>query len=154
SSAQLSDVLQAVEWAVENREQLAIDALSISLSDSSTHAGFCDADEPVAAQVFASARAAGIAVVAAAGNAGRADGIAFPACLTDVVAAGMVYAAGGGASAWSEAGCEDHLVGPDRVPCASNSSPALSLLAPGVRWITQVPGGGSTSSFSGTSAAT
>jgi subtilisin-like proprotein convertase family protein len=39
------------------------------------------------------------------------------------------------------------------VPCASNTGPALSVLAPGVGWTTTVEGGGQTSGFSGTSAA-
>lgn len=153
-SARASDVLAAVDWAVANRQRLAIDVVNLSLSDESASTGFCDADDPAGAAVFRAARRAGMAVVAAAGNDGQADAVSWPACLSDVSAVGMVYSSSVGPTAWGgSAGCEDGQTGPDVVPCASNAGSALSFLAPGVRWAAPAAGGGRTASFSGTSAA-
>jgi hypothetical protein len=66
----------------------------------------------------------------------------------------MVYPASMGSVSWGGASsCRDASSAPDVVPCASNTGPSLALLAPGVSWSTAVPGGGRTSTFSGTSAA-
>jgi hypothetical protein len=154
TSASFSDVLAAVDWAVANRERFHIDVLNLSLADDSAHSGFCDREDPASALAFSAARAAGIAVVAAAGNAGKADALAWPACFSDVAAVGMVYSASIGRGSWGgEAACEDPATAADVVPCASNAGSALAMLAPGVRWATDTPGGGRTTSFSGTSAA-
>ncbi|HKC24406.1 MAG TPA: S8 family serine peptidase [Thermoanaerobaculia bacterium] len=154
STATFSDVLAAVDWSITNAERFGIDVVNLSLADDTTHAAFCDAEDPAGAAVFAAARRAGLAVVAAAGNGGRADGLSWPACLSDVAAVGMVYSSSIGSATWGgAAGCEDAVTGADLVPCASNSGAALSLLAPGVRWQTDVPGGARLASFSGTSAA-
>lgn len=149
-----SDVLAAVDWAITKRDPLRIDAINISLADERVRSGFCDTEDPAAAALFASARAAGVAVVVAAGNDGKLDGVSWPACFSDVAAVGMVYSASVGPTSWGGmAACQDFFSGADVVPCASNSGSALSFLAPGVRWATPTVGGGRSSSFSGTSAA-
>ena len=154
TSALASDVLAAVEWALDRRRELGIEVLNVSLSDDRVRPGFCDAEDPVSASVFARARAEGVSVVAASGNTGRADGVSWPACHADVVSVGMVYSVGQGPTSWDgEAGCADPYTGPDVVPCASNGGPALSLLAPGVRWSAPMAGGGRRTTFTGTSAA-
>jgi hypothetical protein len=154
AGALASDVLAAVEWALERREELRIDVLNLSLSDDRARPGFCDAEDPVAAEVFARARSAGLAVVAASGNSGHPDALAWPACHSDVVSVGMVYSAAQGPTSWAGAAdCTDAATGPDVVPCASNGSRGLSLLAPGVRWVVPTAGGGRKTTFSGTSAA-
>ncbi len=154
-AARASNVLAAVEWAVANAAATNVDAINLSLADDAPHAGFCDADDPAGAAVFAAARAAGISVAAAAGNEGRTAGLPWPACLSGVVSVGMVYSLASGSVQWGgAASCTDTLTGPDVVPCASNTGSALSVLAPGVGWTTTAEGGGQTSSFSGTSAAT
>jgi hypothetical protein len=153
-AATLSDVLAAVDWTVSNARRLKIDVINLSLADDTLHAGFCDNDEPASARIFASARRAGLAVVAASGNGGRADALAWPACLSDVAAVGMVYSSSIGPASWGgDAGCADAVTGADQVPCASNAGRALAFLAPGVRWQTDTPGGLHTATFSGTSAA-
>lgn len=152
--AMFSDVLAAVEWAVEHRDALHIEAINLSLSGEALRTGFCDAEDPLSAAAFTSARQAGVAVLAAAGNEGRPDGIAWPGCFSDVTAIGMVYSGSVGGVTWDGvASCLDRYTGADIVPCASNSGSALGLLAPGVRWVTTAPGGAVTQSFSGTSAA-
>lgn len=154
SSALASDVLAAVDWALERRRDLGIEVLNVSLADDRARPGFCDAEDPVSASVFARARAEGLSVVAASGNSGHADGISWPACLSDVVSVGMVYSAGQGPTSWDgESACADPFTGPDVVPCSSNGGRALSLLAPGVRWSAPMAGGGRRTSFTGTSAA-
>lgn len=154
SAALASDVLAAVDWALERRSALGLEVLNLSLADGRVRAGFCDDEDPVSARLFARARAEGLIVVASSGNAGFASSISWPACHSDVVSVGMVYAAGQGPQAWDgDAECTDTYTGPDVVPCTSNGGPALSLLAPGVRWLAPTSGGGRFTTFSGTSAA-
>ncbi len=154
SGAWASDVLAAVDWAVEHRAELRIDVLNLSLADERARPGFCDDEDPVSAQLFARARAEGVAVVAASGNSGQRDGLSWPACHSDVFSVGMVYSVGQGPTSWNgDAQCTDPVTGPDLVPCSSNAGPALSVLAPGVRWLVPAAGGGRRTTFSGTSAA-
>lgn len=149
-----SDVLAAVDWALERRADLGIEVLNISLADDRVRSGFCDSEDPVSAGLFARARAEGLAVVAASGNSGQIESLSWPACHSDVVSVGMVYSAGQGPVTWDGAAeCSDAVTGPDVVPCVSNGGPALSLLAPGIRWVAPTAGGGRRTTFSGTSAA-
>lgn len=149
-----SDVLAAVDWALEKREALGIEVLNLSLADDRVRAGFCDSEDPVSATLFARARAEGLAVVAASGNSGQIASLSWPACHSDVVSVGMVYSAAQGPTSWDgTAECSDPVTGPDVVPCISNAGPALSILAPGIRWIAPTAGGGRRTTFSGTSAA-
>jgi len=153
-SARASDVLAAVEWAVAHAPRTDLDAINLSLADDVPHAGFCDAEDPAGAAVFAAARAAGLSVAAASGNEGRTAGLPWPACLSSVASVGMVYSQSSGPVQWGgAAGCTDATTGPDVIPCASNAGSGLSVLAPGVGWTTTAQGGGQTSAFSGTSAA-
>lgn len=154
AGALTSDVLAAVDWALERREQLGIEVLNLSLADDRVRSGFCDSEDPVSARLFARARAEGLAVVAASGNSGQSASLSWPACHSDVVSVGMVYSAAQGPNSWTGAsGCSDLVTGPDVIPCISNVGPALSILAPGVRWVAPTAGGGRRTSFSGTSAA-
>jgi hypothetical protein len=153
-SARASDVLASVDWVVSNRDAWNVEAINLSLADDTSHRAFCDTEDPAGAAAFAAARAAGLAVVAAAGNDGKTSGLPWPACFSNVAAVGMVYSASAGSVAWGgPASCEDTLTGPDVVPCASTSGTGLSFLAPGVGWTTTATGGGRTAIFSGTSAA-
>ncbi len=153
-TARASDVLAAVDWAVAFAPGSDLEAINLSLADDTPRTGFCDGEDPAGAAVFASARAAGLSVVAAAGNDGRTTGLPWPGCLSSVGSVGMVYSLANGPVQWGgTAACTDLATGPDVVPCASNSGSALSLLAPGVGWTTTAEGGGQTSGFSGTSAA-
>lgn len=153
-AALMSDVLSAVDWAVSHRDPLRIEVVNLSLADDRSRPGFCDSEEPASAAVFDAARAAGVTVVAAAGNGGGTDGVAWPACLSSVAAVGMVYSASVGPTVWgAPSTCRDPITAADAVPCASNSGSAVSVLAPGYGWVTQAAGGGVTR-FSGTSAAT
>jgi subtilisin-like proprotein convertase family protein len=153
-TARASDVLAAVDWAVSYAPGHDLDAINLSLADDSLHAGFCDSEDPASGAVFASARTAGLSVVAAAGNDGKTTGLPWPACLSTVASVGMVYSEASGPVMWGGvASCTDSVTGPDVVPCASNTGSALAALAPGVDWTTTTAGGGQSSGFSGTSAA-
>jgi Subtilase family/Proprotein convertase P-domain len=153
-SARASDVLASLDWVLSNREVWNVEAINLSLADDTSHRAFCDTEDPAGASTFAAARAAGLAVVVAAGNDGKTSGLPWPACFSNVAAVGMVYSASTGSVAWGgSASCEDALTGPDVVPCASTSGTGLSILAPGVGWTTTAAGGGRTAIFSGTSAA-
>ncbi len=70
-TAHASDVLAAVDWAVAHAPGSDLEALNLSLADDAPQQGFCDGDDPAGAAVFASAREAGLTVVAAAGNDGQ-----------------------------------------------------------------------------------
>lgn len=154
SSAAFSDVMAAVDHAITNRDRFRLDAVNLSLADLRWRSGYCDAEDPAAAALFAKAREAGLAVVVASGNDAKSGALAWPACFSDVTSVGMVYSAAVGATSWGGiASCTDLVTGPDVIPCASNSGTGLSLLAPGVRWVTPKAGGGRLSLFSGTSAA-
>ncbi len=134
STARASDVLAAVDWAVAHAPGSDLEAINLSLADDAPQKGFCDADDPAGVAVFASARDAGLVVVAAAGNDGKTDGLPWPACLSSVASVGMVYSLSNGPVQWGgAAGCSDLVTGPDVIPCASNTGSALALLAPGRR---------------------
>ena len=153
-SSSYSGILAALDWAISHKDTYGIEAINLSLADDRLRTGFCDGEDAASASLFAAARAAGIAVVAAAGNDGKTTGLPWPACMSDVTSVGMVYSAYVGPVAWGGAApCSDSFTGPDIVPCASNTGSGLSLFAPGFGWTTAALGGGQASTFSGTSAA-
>ncbi len=124
------DLLRAMEfvhtrWAAEYH--IAVVNLSLGLVDAGgvaityDSARACAEENPALAWMVATLRNDGIAVVAAAGD-GRFDGrIALPACLPGVIAVGAATHDGKGLAE------------------ASNVSPFLSVIAPGVD--VDVPGG-------------
>lgn len=123
-------VLTGINWAVSHRDQYNIVALNLSLGDGFRYTSPCDkrATNPYV-QAVENARAAGIVVVAAAGNEGYTDGISRPACTPYVVSVGAVYDADVGGRAWTA--CTDYQTAPDKVVCFSNSSNFLTIFAPG-----------------------
>ncbi len=78
---------------------------------------------------------------AASGNSADKAGLPFPACNPWVVSVGAVYDQAFGSKTWTGV-CMDPTTAPDKVACASNSSDALDLLAPGCRITTTTIGGG------------
>jgi hypothetical protein len=140
-TARLSDLILALGHVRSLADQLPIDAVNLSIADSSLHAGLCDAgtfpdpNHPLAqlSARIAELRARGVATVVATGNAGSAQQISFPACLPEVV---RVTATGAG----------------DTVAGFANRNDLVRLAAPGVDVVSAVPGGG-TEARSGTSMA-
>lgn len=143
-----SDVLAALDYAYGLRGSFRIAAVNLSLGYGS-YAPPCDAAERPTAAAIANLRSAGIATVAASGNMGIFDGddsLANPACISTAVSVGAVSD-----SAWGED--EDGtMAAVDKVTAFSNTSPRLSLLAPGALITSSVPGGGY-DSWEGTSMA-
>ncbi len=157
-SADDSDILAGVDWAIDHRTALGIGAINLSLGgafeDVLDH-GYCDADLPSYTSAFDSAVAMGIVVTVASGNDGTSNTLAAPACVSSAVSVGGVYPQTSSSRSWlDDVGgiqCTDAPTAPDQIICFSNSSSALSLLAPGDAWLVAAKGGG-LNVFAGTSA--
>lgn len=148
-----SDVLAGLDWVISNQDRLQVDIINLSLGGG-RYSGDCDqadANTRLYAQAVQSARDLGITLFAASGNHGLADQMMLPACLSGVISVGSTYDADVGP--FSLAGCTDPQTGPDQVTCASNSSSALDLLAPGAVIDATALGGGQ-GTKSGTSMST
>lgn len=136
----LALIAQGIQWAVENRALYGIDAINLSIGDP---AG-CGDGTDVASKAVDAAVAAGIVVVAAAGNAG-------PASCTVKAPGAAESALTVGAMADTGAGGFSQAYFSSRGPTADGRiKPDIS--APGVNVVTPVPGGGYISG-SGTSTA-
>lgn len=132
-SARTSDVLAGLDYVIGLAldRKLPIAAVNLSLG----HGRFGEpcADDP--AEVAAKALlAAGILMVASAGNDGDTTGIGSPACAPHAVSVGALDKQGAIAS-------------------FSDSAPFLTVLAPGVKVLSSLPGSGNYGALSGTSMA-
>ena len=127
-----SSILSAFEWIFKQRGDFKIAAVNASWGVGAEKAP-CGQDNPMA-QAFNLVRAADIAVVAAAGNAGLKDSVGIPACLPSAISVGA-------------------STNQDQVANFSNSASFLDVLAPGVDILSSLPGG-KFISYSGTSMAT
>jgi subtilisin family serine protease len=137
-----SDVLAGMDWVVANQAQLNVRVMNLSLGGGS-YSGVCDqadANTMLYAAAVQAAREAGITIFAAAGNAGQAEALMAPACVSGVVAVGNVYDAPLAQMNWPT--CEDTNILAGQTACSSNSSPELDLLAPGVQIRSTNLGGG------------
>jgi len=158
-SADDSDILAGVDWALSHRAQLGIGILNLSLGggfeDTLDH-GYCDTDVPDYAAAFDASLAAGVVVVVASGNDGTTNALAAPACVSSAISVGAVYSDSAASRTWlDDTGgeqCTDAPATPDHVVCFSNSATSLSLLAPGAFWVVAKKGNG-VNLFAGTSAA-
>ena len=129
SGAYDSDIIDAINWTIENKNVYNIASLNMSLGDGSSHSTPC-ADDSLAPAV-ANARTAGIVVSVSSGNSALTNGIGSPACAPGAVSVGAVYDADVGAASWSY--CYDSSSAADKVVCFSNSAPILTMLAPGAK---------------------
>lgn len=146
-----SDILAAMDWAINHKDDYGIKVINLSLGSDTTYGGVCDGAEPLAADMAAAAKAAGITVVAAAGNDALDGQMSMPACLSTVISVGAVYDSDVGSMSWSGS-CQDVVTQVDMVVCFSNASPCLDLLAPG-SVITSTNNDGGVCEKSGTSMA-
>jgi serine protease AprX len=133
-------IAQGIQWVVENRAQFGINAINLSLGDPTG----CGDGTDVASQAVDAAVAAGITVVAAAGNAGPGTcTIKSPAAAESALTVGAMAdtGAGGFSQAWfsSRGPTADGRIKPD-------------VSAPGVSVVIPAPGGGLVAG-TGTSAA-
>jgi subtilisin family serine protease len=127
TNASDAKILAAINWAVANQAIYNIRAISMSLGDGVLYTSPCS--NSAYATPVARATAAGITVVAAAGNEARLTGVASPACVPNVVSVGAVYSANFGGLNWSS--CTDLATAADKVTCFSNSASFMSIWAPG-----------------------
>jgi hypothetical protein len=155
-----TDIIQALNWVVQNRATYNIASANLSLGDGEFWTSQCSGSSYDSA--FANLRAAGVLPVVAAGNDAYANsdpfgnhvftnGISAPACAPGAVRVGAVYD-GSISGSLSYGGnppeCTDSAIVANKITCFSQSAPILSILAPGA----QVTAGGYT--MYGTSQAT
>jgi hypothetical protein len=159
STAGLSAVLAGINWAIQHRDTYGIVAINMSLGfNGAFYSAPCPSvisgyvgTSPIYSffnpfhEAILAAEAAGISVVASAGNEAELDGLPLPACTPEVISVGAVYKAPAGARNWPA--CSDATTATDQVACFSNASDHLVLLAPGAL----INAGGST--WGGTSQA-
>ena len=131
--------IQGLERVLELSDSFDIAAVNLSLGRMLTESENCDSEFPAVKEAMDNLRAAGIATVAASGNAGSPAAIDFPACISSAVSVGS-----------TDDGSRETT--PDAVSDFSNSSPLLDLLAPG-RWITTSTLGDEFHPYRGTSLA-
>jgi subtilisin family serine protease len=132
-----SDLALALEHVYSLRGTHSIASANMSLGGGAFSAA-CDNESPAVTSAINSLRDAGIATVAAAGNAGNAGAITFPACISSAISVGSTTKQ-------------------DAISGFSNSASFLSLLAPGSSITSSVPVAANASGFlsaSGTSMAT
>jgi subtilisin family serine protease len=128
-----SDVLTAIDTSISLQATYNIVAINMSLSDGTSNTSPCTTS--VFRTAVANATAAGITVVAAAGNSGSKTGLGNPACTPETVSVGAVYDSSYGTVEWeapadSGGACTDASA-PDLVTCFSQSAGYLTVLAPG-----------------------
>jgi subtilisin family serine protease len=88
-SGSLSGVVAGIDWAVTNHARIISMSLGTSPVDGGGTQPNCDSVFPTLTHAINNAVAAGVAVVAAAGNSGTA-GLGAPGCISSVIAAGAV----------------------------------------------------------------
>ena len=131
----VSDQVAGLEYVYSIKDSIDIAAVNMSLGGGHyTSVERCDQVNPAMRSVFQLLHDANIAVIAAAGNSGQADGLVAPACLSQAISVGSTN-------------------NQDSVSVFSSSADFLDFFAPGEDIQTSVPGGGYQSG-SGTSFST
>ncbi len=126
-------ILGAIDWTIANRATYHTRVITMSLGGGE-HFDICDGVLPDYVAAVSAARDAGILTVVAAGNGAVPSGtfeagISAPACIAETVSVGAVYDGGSAPTSWGE--CTNASSAADRIPCWSQSGPALKVLAPG-----------------------
>ena len=151
SGGSVSTIVSALEYVLARPH---IKVVNMSFGGGGPFTTVCDsvdASTMAFGTVIARLRAQGTLSVVAAGNEGFSTGVGSPACTQAALAVGAVYDQNVGSIAWLA--CPDATTASDQVPCFSNSSPLVELLAPGALTTSSGPGGG-TLTEGGTSQAT
>lgn len=125
-NASSSDILGGINWCIANRATYNIVAINLSLGGGRYYSALPPLD--AIGNAIQTALDAGIITVAASGNEGYIDSLAWPAAYTNVISVGAVYDSGYGTINYGL--CSDNSAS-DAVACFSNSAPFLSVLAPG-----------------------
>lgn len=179
SSASSADMAAAWDWCVTHQyddPDNPIMVISTSYGGGN-HTSACDTYSTAMTNAANNAVAAGITVLAAAGNDGYCDAISWPACISNVISVGAVFDASIGTQSFcvSNTSCAPNNgssscstgsfstsqpTAADVVAVYSNTASFLDILAPSnAAYTTDIAGGGGyssldyTSTFGGTSAA-
>ena len=163
SSSQILTGIDKVLASINTGNPYNIKVLNMSLggyddTDWPPGQGACDELDSATFTAFQSLRQAGVLVVAAAGNGGCTNGVAWPACLSNALAVGAVYDAAIGPVGFGKGqctgptGCIDPFTQADQVTCYTDSGEKLDVWAPGSETLAARKGGGM-AAFHGTSAA-
>ena len=123
-----SDIIAAINWAVNNAQTYNIKAINLSLGVKNVKFNN-ECTTSAYTTPFANARAAGVVPVVAAGNDGFTDGISTPACTPGAVRVGAVYDSNVGYVGWEN--CTDFTTAADKVTCFSNGGKLITVFAPG-----------------------
>jgi len=119
-----SDEILGLERVAAVSSTYKIAAVNLSFGGTAyTDQPSCDAATTAVKAAVDNLRSIGIATIAAAGNDGRADALTQPACLSTAISVGSTTKS-------------------DQLSTFTNTSPFLSLLAPGSSINSSVPGGG------------
>ncbi|MDY7004440.1 MAG: S8 family serine peptidase [Cyanobacteriota bacterium] len=134
------DIISAINWAIDNKDEFNIKAINMSLGDEKLESPVADNSDPLG-QAIANAKEAGILSIVASGNEYYTDAVGNPAAFESAVSVGAVYDFTGSYN-------NEDTAEPDRVAIFSNSAQFLDILAPGA-YITA----GGLRNFDGTSMA-
>lgn len=124
--AYYSDILDAINWVIANRDTYTIVSVNMSFGGG-RYTAACPAD--ILAIAIAGLKDAGITSAVSSGNEKYLDALASPACAPDALSVGAVYDGNVGPISYSS--CTDSTTAADKVTCFSNSASFLTLLAPG-----------------------
>jgi len=168
-----SDMIAGWEWCITHQydnQNYPIMIINTSMGGGGYTAA-CDDDSSAMTTAAANAVAAGITIFASSGNNGYCNAIAWPSCISSVIAVGAVFDASLGSLGFcvdasscapnqgTYASCSPNPIAwsysimPDRETPYSNTAPILGLLAPSHNAYTTAKGGSYVSNFGGTSAA-
>lgn len=143
SSALSSDILEAIDWIIDEKDTYQIGVANFSLGGTTPYSSRCNQASNPFRNAFSELVANDILPVVAAGNEGWSNAIASPACLTNAFSVGATYDQ---TRSWIDWGhCRDEPATVNQVACMSNSVSFLDLLAPGAIITTESFSGGGTS---------
>ncbi len=91
STATTNDILQGIDWCINQSENYNISVISMSLGTSSLYSDYCDSEYPSLSQVINNAVARNISVVVATGNDGSYNSISAPACIYNATRVTATY---------------------------------------------------------------
>jgi subtilisin family serine protease len=145
-----TQLVSGFDYVLKSRPEVKV--VNLSLGSANLFSGTCDnaaSFTAAFAQAINALKSRGTVVFASSLNNGSNSQIGVPACISSAVAVGAVYDTDAGTVSF---GCTDASTRADQVPCFSNSSSKVDMLAPGAP-ITSTGVGGGASTFLGTSQA-
>jgi MYXO-CTERM domain-containing protein len=160
-----SDWVAGLDWVYDNLSTLDVKIVNLSIATIATHStqADCDRSHPALAQAVKNLTSAGVSVFVSSGNAGLANALPAPACLSgDAIVVGATYDSALGmqpegyptyGARWSGFGrCADATTAFDQVACFSNGGKRVDILAPGAQILSDALRNG-TEKYVGTSQA-